>query len=164
MNGSKLRRQAVRGLVATVATGALMVGTLGSAGAATRQSDCHNSVDVASLRVKMKALKPVYHHGDVAKVRVTVLRTVDEARLPEPAQYVNVDLNMAHDWSLLHDAGKTDGLGVTTLKLKLDRQTPLGMAQVKADAWNGPEASGPCGARVVERGSLRNDYLFKVVR
>lgn len=158
---TKSQTRACRVAAATVLAAGLLGGSLGTAASAKR---CHTSVDVPSLQVQIDSGKRAYRLGETAKVTVTVLRAAERNVAPKPAPGVDVELGIAHGMTVLRDNGKTGELGSTTLKVRLDRYTPLGWAQVKADAWNGSEAQGPCGTRVLERGSKRHDYLFKVVR
>ncbi len=152
-------------LTAASAVAAGMLATSAGAASGATAPACHSSVDVASLHVELEAAKKVYRRGETARVTVTVNRAADKNVLPKAAADVNVELVLAQRMAvLLRTAGKTDELGSVTMKLKLGPKTPLGMAQVKADAWNGSDPQGPCGTRVLERGTRRNDFLFRVVR
>jgi hypothetical protein len=133
------------------------------------------AMEVVSLRtfyVTMKADKPSYAVGDIAKVNVTVTRPAheDPAHLgvpfdpPQsfPAEGVNVGLGLRIGDVFLFGHEITDANGKAQVKVEIKDYTPAGTAIGDGFAWNVLHES-VC-ARVEETGYTNVPKLFKVTR
>ncbi|MEA2434194.1 MAG: hypothetical protein QOK47_1182 [Actinomycetota bacterium] len=133
------------------------------------------AMEVVSLRtffVTMKADKPTYAVGDIAKVNVVVSRPAheDPAHLgvpfdpPQsfPAENVNVGLGLRIGDVFLFGHGITNADGEAQVKVEIKDYTPGGTAIGDGFAWNILHES-VC-ARVEETGYINVPKLFKVTR
>ena len=133
------------------------------------------AMEVVSLRtftVEMKADKPSYAIGDIARVNFTVTRPAQEdpAHLgvpfdpPQsfPAEGVNVGLGLRVGEVFLFGHGVTDAEGKAQVKVEIKDYTPAGTAIGDGFAWNVLHES-VC-ARVEETGYVNVPKLFKVTR
>jgi hypothetical protein len=133
------------------------------------------ALEVVSIRtfyVEMKADKPVYNVGDIARVNVTVTRPAHEDPFnlgqpvdpPQsfPADNVNVGLGLRIGEVFLFGHALTDANGKAQVKVEIKDYTPAGTAVGDGFAWNILHES-VC-ARVEEIGYTNVPKLFKVTR
>ncbi len=132
-------------------------------------------LEVVTLRtyhLEVKANKPAYKVGELAKVKVTVTRPAHEdpagagieQEPPEsfPAEGVNVGIGLRVGEVFLFGHSMTNEEGVAMVKIRLKAYTPAGKASADAYAWK-TAVDTPC-ARVEENGYAQKSSLFNVLR
>lgn len=134
---------------------------------AINDDDCANH-SFETLKVTAQPHRARYRVGDIAKIAVTIERSLEEldqdystADLNAgPVEGAKVGLGLSLGDAYLAGASLTDETGQAVVQIKIQKPAPTGWADVRGTAWK-DLVSDPCP--VTETGWIQADRMFRVI-